>query len=235
MALQNSFDRLRFNSQHVPLRLEGLCDELNRTAQTQLEHIMSAIATLAPRPGVLVHVQAHRLAIRMNGFEPVIFSAIDASTLLQVAQVYLTTTTAAAVSFLDFASHSFPFKMNRIITRKEEPFVNSSGSESHRDFSALVKQMGIISTVIDASTHGTLFALTSKLTFGGISEGLIARSTEAEVQRELAHFLFFHNNYRSVPWLGGMTPVQKLASFEGIAHLDAFDPYSSVVNSQPIG
>jgi hypothetical protein len=230
MALQNQYDRFSLNHRNVPLRLEGLFDELNRTAQMQLEQVVAAIAKLAPMPGVLVHVRAHRLAIRVSGFEPVVFSAVDANTLLQVAQVYLTITTAAAVSFLDFMKQSFPFDVACVMTSGEKPFVNPKGSELHRDFSTIAKQMGVVHTVTGDPTHDTLFVLTSKLTFGGISEGLITNTTESEVQRELAHFLFFHNNYRSVPWLGGKTPVQKLGSFEGFSPIDAFDPYGSDVN-----
>ena len=232
MALHNTFDKFNSKKPQIPVRLDGLCDELNRTAQLQLEKITSAMARLAPRPGVLVHVQAHRLAIRMSGFEPVVFSAIDASTLLQVAQVYLPTTTAAAVSFIDFAAQSLPFRVSHIMTREETPFVNASGPEPHRDFSAIMRQKGLAHTVTAVPSHDTLFLLTSKLTFGGISEGTIATSTEVEVQRALAHFLFFHNNYRSVPWLGGKTPIQKLSSFEGFTKMDAFDPYGAIVCDQ---
>jgi hypothetical protein len=230
MAQQNQYDRLSLSRGLVPLRLEGLCDELNRTAQMRLEHVVATIDRLAPRPGVLVHVCAHRLAIRISGFEPVVFSAIDANTLLQVAQVYLTTTTAAAVSFLDFVKQSLPFEITCIVTSREKPFVNSKGPELQRDFSAMARQMGVTHTVMHAPMDDTLFVLTSKLTFGGISEGLIANTTEGELQRELAHFLFFHNNYRSVPWLGGKTPIQKLGSFDGFSPIDAFDPYGSDVN-----
>ena len=95
-----------------------------------------------------------------------------------------------------------------------------------------MRQKGLTHTVSDAPSHDTLFHLTSKLRYGGISEGSIASSTEGEVQRALAHFLFFHNNYRSLPWLGGKTPVQKLGSYDGFTTMDAFDPYGSIVNVQ---
>jgi hypothetical protein len=229
MALQNQFERYSFVNRGMPLRLEGLCEELNRSAQMQLERVLAAIASFAPRPGVLMHVRTHKLAVRMDGFEPVVFSAIDASTLLQVAQVYLMSTTAAALSFVEFMNQSFPFSVTHIKTTDEKPFVNASGPEPHRDFSSIVEHMGLTHSVISAPSHDTLFMLTSKLTFGGISEGLIANTTEAEMQKELAHFLFFHNNYRSVPWLGGKTPVQKLGTFSEIAPLDAFDPYAATV------
>jgi hypothetical protein len=230
MALHSTFDQFFSQTLQVPLRLEGLCDELNRTARLHLDQISATIATLAPRPGVLVHVQAQKLAIRMNGFEPVVFSAIDASTMLQVAQVYLTTTTAAATSFIDFVAQSFPFKVLHITTLEEKPFVNASGPKHQRDFSAIMRQKGLAHTVISVPSHDTLFQLSSKLTFGGIADGSLASSTEGDMQRDLAHFLFFHNNYRSVPWLEGKTPVQKLGSFDGYRTMDAFDPYSSGVD-----
>jgi hypothetical protein len=230
MAQHNALDQLYSKDLQVPLRLERLCDELNRTARLHLDQITTEMATLAPHPGVLVYVQVHKLAVRMNNFEPVVFSAIDASTLLQVAQVYLTTTTAAATSFIDFMAQSFPFKVSRITTRDEKPFVNANGSELQRDFSAIIKQRGLAHTVIAVPSHDALFLLSSKLTYSGISEGSLASSTEGDVQRDLAHFLFFHNNYRSVPWLEGKTPVQKLGSFDGYRTMDAFDPYASIVS-----
>jgi hypothetical protein len=232
MAMHSTLDKFNSPALQTPLKLEGLCRELSRTAQHQLEQVVSAMTRLAPRPGVLVNVQVHKLAIRMSGFEPVVFSAIDASTLLQVAQVYLTSTTAAAVSFVDFAERSFPFKILHIMTRQEKPFVSVRGQESHRDFSAIMSSKGVTHSIANHPGRDPIFHLTSRLTFGGISEGFIASASEGEVQRELAHFLFFHNNYRSVPWLGGKTPVQKLGSFEGYVRMETFDPYGSVASSQ---
>ena len=232
MALRNSVDQFHPRNAQGPLGLDGLCGALNRSAQLQLEEVSRAMARLAPKPGALVHLQTHRLAIHMNGFEPVVFSAIDASTLLQVAQVYLTTTTAAAVTFVDFVAQCFPFRITHIRTKEENPFVTTGESESRRDFSEIMRQHGLVHSVTAAPSQDSLFALTSKLTFGGISEGSMSSSSETEVQTALAHFLFFHNNYRSVPWLGGKTPVQKLGTFEGIKRMDSFDPYASYLSGQ---
>lgn len=230
MAQQHSLDSKTFSKLQAPLRLDRLCDELNRTAKLKLDQVSEAVAALAPRPGALVYIQTRRLAIRINGFDPVVFSAVDASTLLQIAQVYLTATTAAAVSFIEFASQCFPFRITTITTLDEKPFVCEDDVEPHRSFTAIIGQSGLTHTKVSTPLHDTLFHLASKLTFGGISEGFIAGADEGEVQRELSHFLFFHNNYRSVPWLGGRTPIQKLVCFEGFRKMDVFDPYTASMN-----
>ena len=60
------------------------------------------IETAAPRPGQLVFVDTKELSFRLNEFNPVVFSAIDVSTHLQVARLYLTSTAGSSVDFLDF-------------------------------------------------------------------------------------------------------------------------------------
>lgn len=209
----------------IPVGFLSLCTELSHTAQLYLRKISLAIDEVAPRPGFLVYAQAKKLGVRLNGLDPIIFSAIDATTQLQVAQVYLAITTAAAVSFIDFVAQTFPFGISQIRTRDEKPFHNSSDGQSHRDFTAIMGQRGYVHSVIANPSQDALFSITSNSIFGGLCEGSIAHASEQELQRNVAHFLFFHNNYRSIPWLGGKTPLQKLKTFEGFAGIHSFDPY----------
>jgi hypothetical protein len=69
-----------------------------------------------------------------------------------------------------------------------------------------------------------LFSLLTKLTFGGAPEQSFVPSSKDDLHAELARFLFFHNNYRSLPWLGGKTPLQKLNTYRRFAEVHSFDP-----------
>ncbi len=214
----------------VPLALQSLCSELSHSGQLYLGKIATLIDEIAPRPGSLLYVYAKKLAIRVNGMEPVIFSAIDVTTHLQVAQVFLSLTTGAAISFVDFVSQSFPFVISQIRTSDEVPFHHAAGDQSHRDFSALLGERGVVHSIIPNKSEDALFSITSRLAFGAMSEGSIVSGSEQELQRELGHFLFFHNNYRSIPWLNGNTPLHKLKTFEGFAGIYTFSS-----NEEPQG
>jgi hypothetical protein len=85
-------------------------------------------------------------------------------------------------------------------------------------------------SIIPGKSEDALFSITSRLAFGAMSEGSIVPGSAQELQRELGQFLFFHNNYRSIPWLDGNTPLQKLKTFEGFAALHTFSS-----NEEPRG
>ena len=57
-----------------------------------------------------------------------------------------------------------------------------------------------------------------------MNEGMNGPASEREHYRALTQFLLYHNNYRSIPWLDGNTPLQKLKSFDGYAPLHSFCP-----------
>ncbi len=209
----------------VPIGLQSLCTELSHSGQLYLRRIAALIDEIAPRPGSLLYLQAKKLAIRVNGLEPVVFSAIDVTTHLQVAQVYLALTTAAAVSFLDFVVQSFPFTISQIRSCGERPFHHPTSDQARRNFTAMMVKRGLVHSIIENPSHDALFSITSRLMFGGIIEGSMVLASEQELQRELAQFLLFHNNYRPIPWLEGKTPLQKLKSINGFAGIHLFDPY----------
>lgn len=211
-------------STQTPKGIQSLCTKLSHTGQLYLQRITLAIDEVAPRPGTLVYITARKLAIPLNGLDAVVFSAIDACTLLQVAQAYHSLTTAA-VSFVEFVAKSFPFAFSQIRTPAERPFDNSTNPPSHRDFSALVGKRGYEHSLITDPSRDALFSITSKLLFGGISEGSLAHASAHELQKELSQFLFFHNNYRSIPWFGGKTPFQKLKTFQAFSKIYSFSAY----------
>jgi hypothetical protein len=207
----------------IPFGIQILCSELSHTARVYLRKIAPAIDEIAPKPGVLVYVQAKKLPVRISGLKPVVFSAIDVSTHLQVAQAYLALTTAAAVSFVDFAVDRFPFPLSHIRTRDQIPFHTASARASRRDFTAMMARRGYVHSVIGDPSRDVLFFITSRLMLGGGTEGSLVPANDDALQGELRRFLIFHNNYRCIPWLEGKTPVQKLKTFAGFEHIHTFD------------
>jgi hypothetical protein len=225
VAAENGMMKRSYEDGQVPVAFQSLCSELSRSGQLYLQQISAILNELAPRPGVLVYVYSRKLAVRLDGLEPIVFSAIDASTQLQVAQVHLAMTTAAALSFVDFAVRSFPFPIQQMRTRREVPFHNSASSKSRHDFAALMAQRDIIHSLTSDVPPDALASISSKLLFGGMAEGYTLRGSERELQHQLAQFLFFHNNHRSIPWLDGQSPLQKLKTFEGFPRIHSFNPH----------
>jgi hypothetical protein len=215
-----------------PVVVESLCMELSRTGQVQLQRIASAIDQDAPSPGRLVYLHKTILAIRLSGLQPVIFSAIDANTQMQVAQANFAMTSAAALSFVDFVAHSFPFPISEIRTSKERPFHIPNDHRPHRDFVTSVGEQGFLHSFVESHSSDPLFSITSKIVFKGSFAGLAVPMSCNELQRALSQFLFFHNNFRFVPWLEGKTPIQKLRTFECFKDIHSFNPSDELEGMQ---
>ncbi|MDP2886825.1 MAG: hypothetical protein Q8P51_17600 [Ignavibacteria bacterium] len=213
--------------------LQNLCTELTFTGRLYQERIAGAIDEVAPKPDLLVYVSARKLAIPSNGLDPVLFSAIDATTHLQVAQAYLLLTTAAALSFVEFVARSFPFSISQIRTPAQRPFEHSTSPLSSRDFLELISGQGYVHSLINNPSRDAPFSITSRLLFGGIAEGSLVYVSPQELQRELGQFLFFHNNYRTIPWLEGKTPVQKLRMFGEFSRVQTFSPHKECDGEPP--
>ena len=208
----------------IPTAAQSLCSELSRTGQLYLRQISALIDEIAPRPGSLIYVHANKLSIKIDGLEPVVFSAIDACTDLQVAQIHLASTVAATLSFVDFIVKCFPFSIRHMKTDPDFPIRSIEGRQARHDFRAMVAQQGILHSFVAEGTGDALYAITSRLLFSKMAEGDMGGVSEREHFRALTQFLMYHNNYRSIPWLDGNTPLQKLKSFEGFASLHSFNP-----------
>jgi hypothetical protein len=208
----------------LPVGFESLCLELSHTGQVYLKRIASAIDQVAPSPGRVVYLHATKLAMRLSGLQPVIFSAIDANTQMQVAQANFAMTSAAALSFVEFAARSFPFPIGEFKTRQAAPFHNPDDHRPHRDFATLVGEQGYVHSFVQSHSSDALFSITSKMLFRGSSVGQAFPASAYELQRDLTQFLFFHNNFRFVPWLEGKTPIQKLRMFKGFEGFHSFSP-----------
>lgn len=233
MSMQDELSAKRVLNGGDDSGLQALCAGLSHTGKIYLDKIAAAINEVAPDPGLLVYVTARKLSIPLNGLDPVLFSAIDATTHLQVAQAYLSLTTAAAWSFIEFAAKSLPFPIIQIRTPVQRPFARLAEPLSTRDFSGLIGRLGCVHSLITDPQGDALLSVTSRLRFGGIEEGSLVCASSLELQRELGQFLFFHNNYRSIPWLEGKTPLQKLKTFERYGSLHSFSPMDAGAGSKP--
>ncbi|HTY37528.1 MAG TPA: hypothetical protein VMH23_10470, partial [Bacteroidota bacterium] len=95
MSAQDRMETLRSLDAQLAVRLEGLCRELTQSGDVQMKEMATTLDEAAPMPGHLVYLRAKNLTVKLNGLEPVVFSAVDACTFLQLAQIYLAPTTAA--------------------------------------------------------------------------------------------------------------------------------------------
>jgi hypothetical protein len=209
------------------LALHTLRSALSGAGSGRAKRLTLAIDATAPEPGSLVYLFAERLAPGSDELNPSVFSAIDACTHLQVARLYVTWTFASAVDFLSFACEQFPFEIRRVRTLASGPFLRPTTPEGNHEFARIARDRGISHSLITDDPGDELYQVVSKLVFRGIFEDQVDRQAELRAVKALANFLFFHNNKRSLPSLGGKTPLQKLNSFGGHDRLRYFDPFVS--------
>jgi hypothetical protein len=209
----------------APLAFVDLCVELQHAGMSCLEKVALLKCEVVPTPGRIVYLHTATLETRLSGLAPVIFSAVDATTHLQIAQAYFAMTSAAALSFAEFAARSFPFPIVEFRSRKVTPFHNPENDRPHRDFRALIGERGYLHSFVETRSSDALFSITSKMVFGASTAGSALPASTHELQRDLTRFVFYHNNLRSISWLKGKTPVQKLRTFTGFRGMRSFSPW----------
>jgi hypothetical protein len=191
-------------------------------------HHHSIVDLVAPTPGFLVYLESTRVSNQVNEIEPIIFSAIDANTHLQIARLYLTASFASAVDFVEFALSRFPFPVLQIRTSDEAPFYNSSGIPSRQRFSEFLQAQMVHHSVMSRPLNDELYPHLSKFTFARMAAGSLNKISSDELMEGLTSYLLIHNNYRELPSLQGRTPLQKLHSFDRFKQLYSFDPFKYV-------
>jgi hypothetical protein len=165
------------------------------------------------------------LPCRLNDLDAVVFSAFDASTHLQIARIYLTNTLASALDFAEFFLHKFPFPVKQIRTLTENPFYLAQHPATEQRFSNHLAVRGVLHSCCVSASRDPIFTLASTLVFSPLSTAPANASLE-ELSNEFSNFLFYHNNRRLLSSLQSRTPLQKLKTFAGFAHLDSFDPFA---------
>lgn len=204
---------------------ENIWSILHSAAMTQMNELMNLIQHIAPTPGSLIYMEAKPLPYRWNGWQPILLSSFDICTHLQIARMYLTSTYASAIDFLNFIWERFPFRLKEVRTTADQIFINPVSLQSDHQFTGEAKRLGIFHSIVLDPANQPVLRVVSKYTFGGTFEGSIEQPTEENVMAALVNYLYFHNNHRSLASLGGMTPLQKLKTFEGFEGVLSFDPY----------
>jgi hypothetical protein len=188
----------------------------------------SVIDLVAPTPGFLVYLESTRISGQINDIEPVIFSAIDANTHLQIARLYLTPSFASAIDFVEFVLSRFPFPVLQVRTSDEAPFYQISSLPTRQRFSEFLQARMVHHSVMTHPLHDELYPHLSKFTFARMAAGSLNKISSDELMEGLTSYLLIHNNYRELPTLQGRTPLQKLHSFDRFKHLYSFDPFKRV-------
>ena len=194
--------------------------------EARMVRLASKLVRLAPKPGALVYLDAAKLPIQVSGMQPVVFSAFDACTHLQIARIYLTASFASIADFMDFVQHKFPFGLSRIRTATIEPFWVDPLTTTIQRFTNHLEAQGILHILVADRSQDDLFSVFDHLTFvhqAGSSQRLPAIP---QLVGELITFLYFHNNNRAMASLNGKTPIQKLESFPGHEDVFSFDPFA---------
>ena len=203
----------------------GIWNLLHSAAMSQMSELICAIHEIAAEPGKLVIVDVKRLSYHWDGWQPILFSAIDICTHLQIGRMYLTPTQASTIDFLEFLTAQYPFSIHEIRTNADPLFISPVSLQTDHQFTIEAKKKGIFhSVVLDPADH-PIVRVVSKYLFGGAFEGNLDEASKESVMAGLVNFLFFHNNHRSLASLGGLTPLQKLNSFHGYEDIPWFDPY----------
>jgi hypothetical protein len=204
----------------------GIWNMLQSAGMVQMAEMISAIHDIAPKPGSLVLIDVRMLPMKWDDWQPVLFSAADVCTHMQIARMYITPTLASAIEFLQFISGRYPFPMKEVRTSADSVFVNPGSLQSKHQFTTEAKRLGMFhSVVLDTAEDQTALRLISRHNYVESFEGSFTESSKDKVLNGLVNFLFFHNNHRALASLGGLTPLQKLNSFAGYEHIPWFDPY----------
>lgn len=208
------------------LTSEKLWSKVSTISLTKMAQLAPTVERIAPRPGYLVYVETANLSRRLNTMQPVVYSAFDAATHLQVARIYLTNTYASAVDFLEFAIKKFPFPVAQIRTPAESPFYVIKNLPAQQRVSDYLRAQGVVHSIMNTPSRDELFSVLTKLSFGSIAAASIDGFPWQKIMREFINYQFFHNNDRTFPSLQGRTPLQKLKSFKGFEHVHSFDPFA---------
>ncbi len=201
---------------------------LHTVGMAHMANLPLTLKQIAPEPGTLVYVEARPLSVQWKQWNPVLFSAIDLYSMLQIARLYLTSSVASSVDFLKFIVEKFPFTIREIRTPADRFFTHPSTPQPDHHFTAAAQAQGIVHTMSFQPSSDRLLSVMGKHFYALSNEPHPEPTSESQRMGELVNYLFFHNNHRSIPLLGGKTPLQKLIAFGGYDDLLWFDPYDAI-------
>lgn len=197
---------------------------LQALGSEQFHRLMADMRRDAPVPGALVLTEVFTFPAP-SGVESALFSSIDVRTHLQAARLYFLSSNAAAADFLDFLVTMFPFRVQEVRTQPHPLFSGPTRSGAQHPFTPFAAHRGIRHSVSASSSDDDArkvlrqYFSTQRMTFD-------ETGPQDQMPEDLRRFLYFHNHHRSLPTLGGKTPLRTLQSFPGFDHVVSFDPLS---------
>ncbi|MDE3058560.1 MAG: helix-turn-helix domain-containing protein [Bacteroidota bacterium] len=155
------------------------------------------------------------------------YTAIDECTRLRIAKIYGRHSTLSALDFVQILLMEFPFLVHHLHTPLDNVFTSVSmpGLQTHA-FTRNLRKLGIRH---DLPTRRQLAKGKFKDRIARFDEvepySTKKFSSPEELQARVAKFLFQYNNYRPIPFIENLTPVEKLQTYENFNHIRVFDPY----------
>jgi hypothetical protein len=194
--------------------------------EAKMARLASMLYRIAPKPGAVVYLDSANLPIQVGDMRPVVFSAFDACTHIQIARIYLTDSFASAADFLDFARRKLPFGISRIRTAAKNPFWVDPLASPNQRFTSHLEAQGILHMVVADRSQDDFFSVFDHLTFIHQAGSSHRSPAIPELVGELIAYLYFHNNNRTMASLKGKTPLEKLKLFPGYEEVLSFDPFA---------
>jgi hypothetical protein len=148
---------------------------------------------------------------------------MDVCTHLQLARFYFVSSLAATIDFFEFIVRAFPFPVTELRADHSRLLTSENARQFEHRFTLAAHRIGIRHTVKDLQGDD----VESRLQRYFFETGAGTRGTQEDDEAllaDLGQFLYFHNNHRSLPTLGGKTPVDTLRSFHSHHDLKVFDP-----------
>lgn len=182
----------------------------------------------ASYPGVLVYLESKQLQHPWYGLQPMLFTCIDLFSLLQTARLYLTHTIASAIDFFDFAMSSFPFRVQKVCTPPDRWLLHGPFAGATNRFSEAATARGVVHSMTSEPLTSVIVNEVRPYLFDGLLESLLQDSGETDINAHLRSFLLVHNNYKSLPTIGGVAPVQRLRECPEFHDVLSFDPLTNL-------
>lgn len=195
--------------------------------RVRVRNFEEAIERVAPLPGSKLYMEARRLNCRWYGLQPMLFSAIDLCSHLQIARVYLTQTVGSAVDFLDFLVDSYPFAIREVYTPPDLWFCDPVVPQVIHRFSRACALRNMVHTVLSNPSQDIIIRKLRAYFYHTLLESSEEGTSEQLMIPDLRNHLLVHNNFTALDTIAGQVPIEKLRSYSAFESIEHFDPYAA--------
>jgi len=221
MNINNEFEARPDNDLSEGSGNKELWQTLSAAGNRRLLEFRKKLHAHAPVPGEIVLLNARKLPRASSSFDSVLLSAIDACTHLQLARIYFVSSLAATIDFVEFLVRAYPFHITEFRTYDNPLLAHERDDHEEHRFALAAHRCGIRHRAVIASEDDCLPTLERYL-FPEIEPAPIDNNGSEEQSAKLERFLFFHNNDRSLPTLGGKTPLEAIRHFPEFRRVASF-------------